>query len=115
MTRQFAIIAGWILIVLGILNFFFPPLKVWPVHAILHLVVGVVGIWSANNPGLSQKFAVWVGLGGLALALTGFFGLKSIFGLIDLTPLFNVIHFVIGVWGSWAGFGNIKKATPTAA
>ena len=109
MAKQFAIIVGWILIFVGILNLFVAPIKLWPAHAALHIIVGVLGVWSGKSPTASHKYAMWVGLVGVLLAIVGFAGVKDILGLFDLPPLFNVIHLVLGVWGSWAAFGGKKE------
>ena len=42
-------LVGWVLLIVGVLNFFVGPIKLLPVHAIVHIVAGALGIWAAKN------------------------------------------------------------------
>ncbi|MFA5775452.1 MAG: DUF4383 domain-containing protein [Ilumatobacteraceae bacterium] len=99
MTKMFAMITGWVLIVIGILNFFLTSpvdLKVKPVHAILHIVVGLLGVGLMK---MHRGYTMWVGIGGVLLAIIGFAGVKDILNIVDFTTSSNWIHAVIGVVG----------------
>jgi hypothetical protein len=110
MAKMFAQVVGWVLIVVGVLNFFVPFLHVMPAHAILHIIAGALGVYFARTGGVG--YARWVGVIGVLLAVIGFLGVDNLLGFVDLPMLFNVIHLVIGVWGLWAGFGKQSSAMP---
>ena len=97
MTKQFAMVVGWVLIVVGVLNFFVEPIMVMPVHALIHIVAGALGVWAAKEH--SEGYTMWVGIVGLLLAILGFAGMTNILGVIDLTTTFNYIHLILGVVG----------------
>ena len=48
MAKQFAMVVGWVLIVVGVLNFFVEPIMVMPVHALFHIVAGAPRLQSLN-------------------------------------------------------------------
>jgi uncharacterized membrane protein len=97
MTKMFAMIIGWVLIVVGVLNFFLTSpvdIKLEPAHAVFHIVVGLLGVALMK---MHRGYTMWVGVGGVLLAILGFAGVKDILGIIDLPALFNWIHAIIGV------------------
>lgn len=113
MTKMFAMITGWVLIVIGILNFFLTSpvdLKVKPVHALLHIVVGLLGVGLMK---MHRGYTMWVGIGGVLLAIIGFAGVKDILNIVDFTTSSNWIHAVIGVVGLLVFF--MAKGTGTAS
>ncbi|MEK7497273.1 MAG: hypothetical protein AAB657_05260 [Patescibacteria group bacterium] len=97
MAKQFAMVVGWVLIVVGVLNFFVEPIMVMPVHALFHIVAGALGVWAAKEH--SEGYTMWVGIVGLVLAILGFAGMANILGVIDLTVTFNYVHLILGVVG----------------
>lgn len=114
MTKQFAMIVGWVLILVGILNFFLTSpvdLTLKPVHAVFHIVAGLLGVVLVKS---HKGYTMWVGIVGVLLAVVGFAGVKDIFGLIDLPSLFNYVHAIIGVAGLLVFFGarGAKMAPP---
>lgn len=101
---------GWVLVVVGVLNFFHTPvfdIKLWPAHGVFHIVAGLIGIWAAKE--YSQGYAMWVGIVGLVLAAVGFLGLHNVLNLINLPTWISVIHLVLGVWGFWTYWASMKK------
>lgn len=104
---MFAMLVGWVLVIVGVLNFFVAPIKLLPAHGIFHIVAGLLGIWAAGKH--SVGYAMWVGIIGLVLAALGFVGLKNILGLINLPMWINIIHLVLGVWGLWTYWAASKK------
>lgn len=116
MTKMFAMLVGWVLIVVGVLNFFHTPgfnVFLQPAHGIFHIVAGILGVWAARSH--SQGYAMWVGVVGIVLAVVGFFGLTSLFDMIDLPVWINVIHAVLGVWGILTLWAAMKKPAAPAA
>lgn len=107
MAKTFAMLVGWVLILVGVLNFFVEPIKLLPVHAIFHIVAGALGVWLAKTRAVG--YAMWVGIVGIVLAVVGFFGWTNILNLIDLPAWISVIHLVLGVWGLWTYWAATKK------
>ena len=108
MTKQFAMLVGWVLIIVGILNFFLEPIKVLPAHAVFHIVAGALGVILVKN---HRGYAMWVGIIGTLLAILGFAGIGKedpILGLIDLPSIFDWVHIVLGLAG-FAVFFMSKK------
>ncbi len=108
MTKQFAMIVGWVLILVGIVNFFDTPLMVWPAHAVFHIVAGILGVWLAKDHG--EGYTMWVGIVGIVLAVIGFAGVTDLLGLglINLPTIFNWVHLILGVAGLWVYFARGK-------
>lgn len=122
MAKTFAMLVGWILIVVGVLNFFVTPIKLLPIHGIFHIAAGALGVWAAKTHPVG--YAMWVGIVGLVLAAIGFFfGAPTILGIINLPAWISVIHLVLGAWGLWTYWAAVKKpaagpgggVAPTAA
>ncbi len=98
-------IVGWVLILVGILNFFLTSpvdLKLEPTHAVFHIVAGLLGVVLVKS---HKGYTMWVGIVGVLLAVVGFAGVEDILGLIDLPALFNYVHAVLGVAGLLVYFG----------
>lgn len=108
MAKTFANIVGWVLIIVGVLSFFVAPIKLLPVHGIVQIVVGLLGVWSAKSRAVS--YALWVGLVGLVLGILGIF-MKNLLGIIDLPGWVTVIYLVLGVWGLWTYYAAKKPAS----
>ncbi|MDP3740777.1 MAG: hypothetical protein Q8R08_00425 [bacterium] len=115
MTKTFAMLVGWVLVIVGVLNFFVEPIRLLPAHGIFHIVAGALGIWSAKMH--SQGYAMWVGVVGILLVIIGLMT-KDFLGLINLPTWITVIHAVLGIWGLWTYFASRKSsmtpATPGA-
>lgn len=114
MTKQFAMIVGWVLILVGILNFFLHPKNYdpTPVHAVIHIVAGLLAV---IMPKSHRGYTLWVGIIGVLLAVAGFAGLEEITKYVNLPSGFNYIHAVLGVAGLLVYFGSRgNKAMPPA-
>ena len=105
MTKQFAMIVGWVLIIVGVLNFFVVSMMLMPVHAVFHIVAGVLGVWLKDN---HEGYTMWVGIVGVGLAIMGFAGMTNLLGVIDLTSMFNWVHLILGVLGLLVYFNRGK-------
>ncbi|MBI4093180.1 MAG: hypothetical protein HY420_04620 [Candidatus Kerfeldbacteria bacterium] len=105
MTKQFAMIVGWVLILVGILNFFVTKpesIAVTSSHAVFHIVAGLLGV---ILPKSHKGYTLWVGIVGVLLAIVGFAGVTQITSLINLPTGFNYIHAILGVVGLLVYFG----------
>lgn len=104
-------LVGWVLIVVGVLNFFVEPIKLLPAHGLFHIVAGALGVWAAKKHAVG--YAMWVGIIGLLLAVVGFLGLRNVLGIINLPTWISVIHLVLGVWGLLTYWAAMKKEPAT--
>jgi len=116
MAKTFAMLVGWVLVLVRILNFFEFNIgfstKLMPAHAVVHIAAGLLGIWAAKQH--AAGYAMWVGIIGLLLAIIGFFVTDDVLGLVDLPIWISVVHAVLGVWGLWT-YMAAKKTMPTGA
>ncbi|MBI2984168.1 MAG: hypothetical protein HYY50_00900 [Candidatus Kerfeldbacteria bacterium] len=105
-------IVGWVLIVVGILNFFFESIKLLPAHAVFHIVAGFLGV---ALPKMHKGYTMWVGIVGVLLAVVGLFT-KDLFGIINLPIWITIVHAVLGILGLivWAGAKGGMKSAPAA-
>lgn len=111
MAKTFAMLVGVVLVLVGILNFFVPAVKLLPVHGIVHIVAGLLGLWAAKAHAVG--YALWVGVIGALLGILGLFT-QDVFGLVDLPTWITVIHFVLAVWGLWTYFAAGKEPAGSA-
>lgn len=112
MAKTFAMLVGWVLLIVGLFNFFVGPIKLLPVHAIVHIVAGLLGIWAAKSHAVG--YAMWVGIVGILLFIIGLLT-KNVLNLVDFPTWITVIHLVLGVWGFLTYFGANKGQAPAGA
>ncbi|MBI5467008.1 MAG: hypothetical protein HY975_02220, partial [Candidatus Kerfeldbacteria bacterium] len=115
MTKQFAIVVGWVLIITGTVNFFISSaneLKIMPAHAIIHIAAGMIGVFFPKN---HKGFTKWVGISAVGLAMIGFAGADRLTKFIDLPNGFNYIHAVVGIAGLFVYFGARDKGAAGVA
>ena len=114
MAKKFAMIFGWIFIVLGLLGFFSNPLvgsssgalfMADTAHNLVHLISGIVLLWVAY--GASHKAGSILKILGVIyvlLALIGFFSSTgSVLGLVMVNAADNWLHLIFGllfIWGA---------------
>lgn len=107
MDKTFAKVVGIVFLLLGILGFFIEHLAGFIhfdlVHNIIHLAIGVWGIWAASTAANSQTFARLVGTIYLLLGVLGFF-VPGLFGIMHLENSENLLHLIVGVIGTYIGF-----------
>ncbi|MDQ3573080.1 MAG: DUF4383 domain-containing protein [Actinomycetota bacterium] len=126
-ARLYATLVGGVLVVLGIVGFFYsasfetherltsePVLGVIDVngwHNLVHIVTGLLGLAAAGYA--ARTYALALGLIYLLLAIWGFTqttdGAGDLLSLIPINTGDNVFHLVLGLTGLAAG-----AATPTA-
>lgn len=120
--RQFLIIGGVILLILGIFGFLFPNpvgnrtvlhFDAWEnwAHTLLGIVAIVVGYFL---PQVWQRWITFVvGIVALFFAIVGFAVIRNPFpnflGAANLeNPIDNIIHLVVGVWAFYAFFAAVE-------
>jgi bacteriorhodopsin len=134
-SRQFLIIGGVILLVLGILGFILQPISsgallgdaLWFDNAenVAHTILGIVAIAAAYV--LSAQMQKWlvviVGIVALVFAVLGGIDVgtsamvaKEPFnlGVTNLELLDDVVHLVVGIWALVAAFRPLPAMAPQA-
>ncbi len=110
MAKIFAMLVGWVLVIVGILNFFHTPVldvNLMPAHGAIHIIAGLLGIWAAKEH--AAGYAMWVGIAGLLLGVLGLIT-KDILGFVDLPAWVTVVHFILGAWGLWTFMASKKNS-----
>ena len=131
-ARLYAVLVGGVLVIAGIIGFFyeasfatgddivaddvFGVLAVNGWHNLVHILLGLLGLLSAGYA--ARTYALGVGLLYLVLAIWGFLETENGFGvLIDLVPINtedNVLHLILGLTGLTAGAATPKESAPPA-
>ncbi|OGE87722.1 MAG: hypothetical protein A3J07_03345 [Candidatus Doudnabacteria bacterium RIFCSPLOWO2_02_FULL_49_13] len=123
-SKQFLVIGGLILVLLGVLgfvgvigptadksifgsNWWFDNGENWA-----HLVLGVVGLLAAFTfPAASQKVLVMVlGVVGILVGLYSIFN-QSFLGANLENPADTILHLAVGVWALYASMNKGSMAT----
>jgi membrane associated rhomboid family serine protease len=105
-AKTFLKILGAVLVISGIVGFFFPlhgMLDLTTTHNLIHLVSGVIALAASGN---DLSSALVAKLFGVVYLLIGAVGLitSDLFGLVTLTGADTAIHFVVAVAALYAGF-----------
>lgn len=116
MAKTWAMVVGWILIVLGVLGFISNPLvggtgyfHADMMHNVIHLILGAVLLWAAyKSSSKAASVMKWEGIIFLILAILGFIelgssGTGSLLGLAEANGADNWLHLILGVVLVWAG------------
>jgi hypothetical protein len=131
-ARLYCTLVGAVLVIAGIIGFFYEAsfetgdalasdkvvgiLAVNGWHNLVHLAVGVILLAAAGSA--ARTAALGVGLLYLALAIWGFLAVDDGNGvLIDLVPVNtedNVLHLVLGLTGLGAGAATTETRATTA-
>jgi hypothetical protein len=130
--KQFLIIGGVILVLLGIAGLVLPDGQIlgdsWYLTSgenVAHLVLGVVALAAVYVPGLNSSLApyykpivILVGIIALFFGVYGFLVADTpplnTFGLANLeNPYDNILHLVVGFWALAAAF--VKPSTKASS
>lgn len=131
-ARLYCLLIGGVVLLVGILGFFYESsfavgdevigdelVGVIVVNGwanLIHIVIGGLGLLAANS--FARSYAIGIGLVYIVLTILGFIAVESNDGiaflaengvLIDLVPVDNqenVLHAVLGVLGLLAGFAT---------
>ena len=132
-ARLYATLVGGVLVIAGIIGFFYEAsfatgsdvvsddvfglLAVNGWHNLVHIALGLLGLVAAGYA--ARTYALGVGLLYLVLAIWGFLETENGVGvLLDLVPINtedNVLHLVLGLTGLAAGAATPKESAPPAA
>ncbi len=126
-ARLYATVVGGGLVILGIVGFFYSasfgsPGEVGQVLGAIavngwanlaHVLVGTVGLLAAGFA--ARRYALWLGVAGLALAAWGFaIGNGAILDLFPVNAGANALHLAIGLLGVGAALGSRPAKSETA-
>lgn len=122
MGKTYAIVVGFVLLVVGIIGFvegdkMMMGLHFNLIHNCIHLVSGIVGLVAGLAGGQKggRAFAQVFGVVYTIVAIVGFAGAPVyIVTMLDLNiPMYNYIHVAVGVLGLLAGFwgGSASEAS----
>jgi hypothetical protein len=112
MAKKFAMVFGWIFVVLGVLGFFDNPIVGFNAlfhadmaHNVVHLLSGAVLLWAAYGaPAKSAMVLKIFAIVYLLVALVGFFtDSGSVLGLFEVNGADNWLHLALAIlffWGS---------------
>ena len=127
-ARLYATLVGGLLVIAGIVGFFYSAsfggpgdvreaLGIFSVNAwqnVLHVLTGAIGLLLAGFA--ARRYALWLGLLYLVLAVWGFANGSGepILGFLPVDAADNLLHLVLGLLGVAAALATPKPARPTA-
>ncbi len=112
-ARLYATLVGGVLVIAGIVGFFYSAsfgspgnvddllgifaVNAW--HNVLHIVTGAIGLLVAGYA--ARQYALWLGIVYVAIGIWGFIigGSGSILGLIPAGTADDLLHLILGVLG----------------
>lgn len=121
MAKTFAMVFGWVFIVLGVLGFFNNPIMsassgAWfmadTAHNLVHLISGIIFLWVAYGAPMKAAMTLKVfGVIYLLVAIIGFFSSTgSILGLFMANTADNWLHLVLAVLFLWGGMSKSSSS-----
>jgi hypothetical protein len=131
-ARLYCTLVGAVLVIAGIIGFFYTAgfdtgvsgvagdtdevfgiLAVNGWHNVVHILLGLLGLLAAGYA--AREYALGAGLVYIILAIWGFAdGDDVILGLVPLNNEDNFLHLILGLTGVAAGAATPKVTTPTA-
>ncbi|HEX6116514.1 MAG TPA: DUF4383 domain-containing protein [Solirubrobacterales bacterium] len=138
-ARLYATLVGAVLVVAGIIGFFYEAsfatgndvvaddifgiLAVNGWHNVVHILLGLLGLAMAGSTSGARTYCLGVGALYLVLAIWGFLETDNGYGvLIDIVPINtedNFLHLILGVVGIGAGLatpsGTADRSQPAPA
>ncbi len=132
-ARLYCTLVGAVLIIAGIIGFFYSSgfdtgvggvaadtdevfgiLAVNGWHNVVHILLGVIALIAAGAPYAARTYCLVVGLVYVLLALWGFIDEDGIIlGLLPLNDEDNVLHLILGLTGLAAGAASPSADTAT--
>jgi Domain of unknown function (DUF4383) len=125
-ARLYATVVGGVLVVAGIIGFFYSAsfggpgdvdevfgiLSVNAWHNIVHILTGAIGLLVAGYA--ARQYALWLGIVYIAIAIWGFVigSGDSILGFIPINTEDNFLHVILGVLGVGAAIATPTEAVP---
>lgn len=118
MAQKFVKVLGIIFLVLGIVGFVLPMEGIFhltPMHNIVHLASGIIGLIMSNTEAKAALFAKVFGFVYLLVAILGLFT-HEFMGIMFLIAD-NILHFIIAFASLYVGFTALtsKPANKTVS
>jgi uncharacterized membrane protein YuzA (DUF378 family) len=117
MVQGFLRAFGVVFLLLGGAGFFLPTtgpihdlLHLSTTHNIVHLATGVIFLAVSGNFQWSKIVSIVFGIVYTAVAVLGLF-MTNLFGLIEVTPATEVVHFLVGLSALFVGFKSVQSTT----
>jgi hypothetical protein len=123
-ARLYATVVGAVLVIAGIVGFFYSAsfgspgevddvlgiLSVNAWHNVVHIVTGAIGLLVAGYA--ARQYALWLGIFYLVLAGWGFLlgSGESILGFIPINTADDFLHLILGALGVLAAIATPKAA-----
>lgn len=113
LVKQFTLLLGAVLLLVGVAGFFTGDMllifQVSPLHNVVHILSGVVGIGAAMMG--ASKARLYLIVFGLVYALVTVLGFVqgNILGLFDVNTADNYLHAAIALSSLGIGFGSSSK------
>ena len=102
-------IVGAVLTVVGLVGFFSGDALLMfglnPLHNVVHLVSGVVGLWAGFTGGCAVHYNKWFGVIYILVAVLGFVVPDLMVSLLNINAADNLLHLLLGVVLAGVGFG----------
>jgi hypothetical protein len=134
-ARLYATLVGAVLVVAGIIGFFYEAsfatgadiqadevfglLAVNGWHNVVHILLGLLGLAMAGTTSSARTYSIGVGVLYIILAVWGFLETENGYGvLIDLVPINtedNFLHLILGITGIGAGLATPSDTAPREA
>lgn len=115
MVKKYSFAAGFVLLILGILNFFAPGFQAPAPHAVLHMLAGVLGMGVAIRSE-GTDFVKWLGVCSVIMAGLGFAGVNEVLNILGFDIFLKWIYLILGLLSIWVyltvkqeSFGPPKK------
>ncbi|MEK6826552.1 MAG: DUF4383 domain-containing protein [Nanoarchaeota archaeon] len=108
--KTWAIIAGIVLVLIGLLGFIQSPLlgifSVNALHNLVHIVTGAIFLWAGfTKSKVVKQTNQWLGVIYIAVALIGFFGLLTFLAVNAGNDPDNWLHLILGIVSAGVGWG----------
>jgi len=115
MAKTWAMVFGWIFLILGIIGFISNPLvgmngmfHADTMHNIVHIIFGAILLWAAYAAPMKAAGAMkWLGIIYIILAILGWIlvgnSTGSLLGIAEVNGADNWLHLVLGLILVWAG------------
>ena len=129
-ARLYALVFGAVLVIAGIIGFFYNSdftsnvhdrdavlgiLDVNGWHNVVHIATGVLGLAAAGRYSSSRTYALFLGITYIFVAIWGFIigSGHSILSIVPVNTADNFLHLLIGIAGIAAGMATPAVADPT--
>ena len=128
-ARLYATLIGGVLVIGGIVGFFYSAsfgspghvddalglLSVNGWHNVVHILTGAIGLLVAGYA--ARRYAMWLGIAYLGIAIWGFVlgSGESILGFFPVNTDDNLLHLVLGLLGIGAALGTPRQRPASSA